>query len=72
MLLLGRVGGPAPGEMGLSSEVTALSDILTFLLMKTVTLACRVIYCRILCGDSRISKLYDVLHMNLFAADIPT
>lgn len=72
MLLLGRGGGPALREMGLSSEVTILSDILTLLLMKTVTLACRVIYCRILCSDSRISKSYDVLHMNLFAIDIPT
>lgn len=72
MLLLGGVGGPALREMGLSSEVTVLSDILTLLLMKTVTLACRVIYCRILCSDSRISKSYDVLHMNLFAIDIPT
>lgn len=39
--------------------------------MKTVTLACRVTYYRILCSDSRISKLYDVLYKNLFAIDIP-
>lgn len=35
-----------------------------FLLTNTVTLACRVIYYRILCGDSRTSKLYDVLYKN--------
>lgn len=33
--------------------------------MKTVTLACRVSY-RILCSDSRILKLYDVLHSQIY------
>lgn len=62
----GRVRALA-GHSRLSSEMTLSMASYLFLLTTVVTLACRIIYYRIPCRDSRTLKLYDVLHNYLLS-----